>query len=139
MARRGITGAAATYANNVVNPMHYLADGNSDEALRLKVIPGVETFYRSGSSQTRFDQTLGSANLTTLGSFFNGRLHTSTGISRDYFRQNRARAPVTLAATGETQLVDLANRPIANASGYNIPYEPFNRTYATNQTYGGVF
>lgn len=139
MARRGITGAAATYANNVVNPVHYLADGNSDEALRLKVIPGVETFYRSGTGQTRFDQTLGSANLTTLGSFFSGRLHTSTGISRDYFRQNRSRAPITIAATGETTLVDLSNRPIPDAAGYNVPYEPFNRTYATNQTYGGVF
>jgi hypothetical protein len=31
MARRGITGAAATYPNNLVNPVHYLADGNSDE------------------------------------------------------------------------------------------------------------
>ena len=37
-----ITGAAATFANNVVNPIHYLADGNSDEQLRLKVIPGVD-------------------------------------------------------------------------------------------------
>ena len=25
-----------------------------------------------------------------------------------------------------------------DAAGYNVPYEPFNRTYATNQTYGGV-
>jgi len=73
-----------------------------------------------------------------LGSFFAGRLHTSTGLSRDYFRQNRSRAPITLAATGETQLVDLQNRPIAHPSGFNIPYEPFHRAYSTNQTYGGV-
>jgi len=138
IARRGLTGAAATYANNLVHPVHYLADGNSDDALRLQVRPGLETFYRSGASQTRFDQTLGSGNLTTLGSFFSGRLHTSAGLSRDYFRQNRARAPITLAATGETQIVDLQNRPILDAAGYNVPYEPFNRTYATNQTYGGV-
>ena len=139
IARRGITGAAATFANNVVNPIHYMAEGNSDEALRLKYDPNVMGFYRSGTSQTRFDQTLGSGSLTTIGSFFNGRLHTSSGISRDYFRQNRNRAPITIAATGETTLLDLQNRPIPNATGYNIPYEPFNRTYATNQTYGGVF
>lgn len=139
IARRGITGAAATFANNVVNPIHYLADGNSDEQLRLKVIPGVTGFWRSGASQTRFDQTLGSGNLTTIGSFFGGRLRTSTGISRDYFRQNRARAPITIAATGETALVDLNNQIIAAPDGYNVPYEPFNRRYATNQTYGGVF
>ncbi|MCX6952090.1 MAG: hypothetical protein NTV51_07975 [Verrucomicrobia bacterium] len=139
IARRGLTGAAATYANNLVHPIHYLADGNSDDALRLRVVPGVTTFYRSGSSQTRFDQTLGSGNLTTLGSFFSGRLHTSIGISRDYFRQNRNRAPITFAATGETRLVDLNNQPILDAAGYNIPYEAFNRAYATNQTYGGVF
>ena len=139
IARRGLTGAAATYANNLVHPVHYLADGNSDEALRFETTPGVTTFYRSGTAQTRFDQTLGSGNLTTIGSFFSGRLHTSAGISRDYFRQNRARAPITLAATGETRLVDLAGQPILNPSGYNVPVEPFNRTYATNQTYGGVF
>ncbi len=139
IARRGLTGAAATFANNVVNPIHYLADGNSDDALRLRVVPGVTGFWRSGTGQTRFDQTLGSGNLTTIGSFFSGRLRTSTGISRDYFRQNRNRAPVTVAATGETVLVDLQNQPIPNAAGYNVPYEPFNRRYATNQTYGGVF
>ncbi len=139
IARRGLTGAAATYANNGVNPIHYLADGNSDEALRLRVAPGVTTFYRSGTGNTRFDQTLGSANLTTLGSFFSERLRTSTGLSREYFRQNRSRAVITVPATGETQLVDLTGQPIANPAGYNIPVEPFNRTYATNQTYGGVF
>ncbi|MBL9185950.1 MAG: hypothetical protein JNK23_00585 [Opitutaceae bacterium] len=138
IARRGLTGAASSYANNVVNPVHYMADGNSDEALRLKIIPGVTGFYRSGTAQTRFDQTLGSGNLTTLGSFFSGRLRTSAGISRDYFRQNRSRAPVTVPVIGGTQLVDLQGRPILDAMGYNVPYEPFNRTYATNQTYGGV-
>ncbi len=138
IARRGLTGAAASFANNVVNPIHYMADGNSDDALRLKLIPGVTDFYRSGAAQTRFDQTLGSGNLTTLGSFFSGRLHTSAGISRDYFRQNRSRAPITVPVIGGTQLVDLNNQPIFDATGYNVPYERFNRAYATNQTYGGV-
>ena len=135
IARRGITGAAATFANNVVNPIHYLRDGNSDEQLRLKIVEGVEGFYRSGS-QTRFDQTLGSGSLTLLNAFFGGRLHTSAGIDRDYFRQNRNRATNTNAATGETQVLDLQNRVIASPGGYDVPYEPFNRTYATNQKIG---
>lgn len=140
MARRGITGAAATYPNNVVHPVHYLADGNSDEALRLNVVPGETAFYRSGTAgQTRFDQTLGSASLATLGRFFGGALHTSAGLSRDYFRQNRNRPATTFAATGEAQLVDLQGRAIAEATGYNVPYEPLKRAYSTNQTYGGVW
>ncbi len=139
MARRGLTGAAATFPNNTVHPIHYLADGNSDEALRLNLVPGETAFYRSGTAgQTRFDQTLGSASVATLGRFFGGRLHTSAGLSRDYFRQNRNRPAVTLAATGEAQLVDLQGRVIAEPAGYNVPYEPLKRAYSTNQTYGGV-
>jgi len=138
IARRGLTGAASSYANNVVNPIRYMADGNSDDALRLRIQPGVTGFFRSGTGQTRFDQTLGSGNLTTLASFFSGRLHTSAGISRDYFRQNRSRAPIIVPVIGGTRLVDLNNQPILDAKGYNIPYEAFNRAYTTNQSYGGV-
>jgi outer membrane receptor for ferric coprogen and ferric-rhodotorulic acid len=138
MARRGITGAAATYPNNLVNPVHYLADGNSDEALRLKTIPGVETFYRTGTNNLRFDGTLGEASLTTLGSFFNGRLHTNVGVNRDYARVNASRTVATNPATGETQFVDLAGRVIAAPGRFDVPYQPFSRFYATNQSYGGV-
>jgi len=115
-----------------------MADGNSDEAIRLKLQPGITVFFRSGTGQTRFDQTLGSGNLTTLASFFSGRLHTGAGISRDSFRQNRSRTTITVPMIGGTQLVDLNGRPILNATGHNVPYQRFNRTYATNRTYGGV-
>ena len=138
IARRGLTGAAATYGNNLVHPVHYILDGNADKTLSLPVDPGVTTFFRQGASQTRFNNTLGSANLTSLGSFFSGRIRTTAGFSRDYFRQNRSRAPVTFAATGETRLVDLNNQPILDAVGYNVPYERFNRAYTSNQSYGGV-
>jgi outer membrane receptor for ferric coprogen and ferric-rhodotorulic acid len=136
--RRGLTGAAATFPNNFVYPVHYLADGNDDQTLRLQVRPGVTDWYRASGNNLRFDQTLGSGSLTALNSFFKSRLHTSAGVSRDYFRQNRNRNTVTNAATGEVQFVDLAGSVIANPGKYNIPVEPFNRTYATNQTYGGV-
>jgi outer membrane receptor for ferric coprogen and ferric-rhodotorulic acid len=139
IARRGITGTAATYPRNLIHPVHYISGGNADATLSLPVDPGVTTFYRQGTGQTRFNNTIGSANLTSLGAFFSGRLRTTAGFSRDYFRQNRSRAPVTFAATGETRLVDLNNQPILDATGYNVPYERFNRAYTTNQSYGGVF
>lgn len=74
-----------------------------------------------------------------LGGFFKRRLTTNVGVSRDYFRQNRNRNNVTNPATGEIQFVDLAGAPIAAPGPYSVPVVPFNRTYATNQTYGGVF
>jgi outer membrane receptor for ferric coprogen and ferric-rhodotorulic acid len=137
--RRGITGVAATYANNLVHPVYYVSGGNGDTTLSVPFDPGVTTFFRQGTNQTRFNNTLGSANLTSLGAFFSGRLRTTAGFSRDYFRQNRSRLPVTFAATGETRLVDLSGQSILDASGYNVPYERFNRAYTTNQSYGGVF
>ena len=138
IARRGFTGAAATFPNNLVTPIHYLADGNSDDALRLRSRPGVTQWYRTGGNNVRFDQTLGSASFTALGSLFKERLHTSVGLSRDYFRQNRSRNIVTNVATGEAQLVDLAGNPIPNPGDYDVPLQPVARHYATNQTYGGV-
>lgn len=138
MARRGITGAAATYTNNVVNPVHYLADGNSDEALALRTLPGAETWYRtSAASNTRYDQTLGAANLNAIGSFFRERLHTTAGVNREYFRQNRANAPVA-DSVGELHFVDLAKNVISNTGNYDVPYGPFNKAYSTNYSYGGV-
>ena len=138
IARRGLTGAAATFPNNLLYPVHYLADGNSDERLRLRLESGVTGWYRTGGNNLRFDQTLGSGSLSVLGSFLKERLHTSVGVGRDYFRQNRSRNNVTNAATGEVQLVDLSGAVIANPGNFNFPVAPVVRTYATNQTYGGV-
>jgi outer membrane receptor protein involved in Fe transport len=137
--RRGLAGAAATFPNNLLYPVHYLADGNSDEELSLRLEPGVTGWYRTSANNLRFDQTLGSGSLSTLGSFFKGRLHTSVGVSRDYFRQNRNRNNVTSSVTGEVQLVDREGVVIANPSNFNFPVVPVARSYATNQTYGGVF
>jgi outer membrane receptor for ferric coprogen and ferric-rhodotorulic acid len=35
-------------------------------------------------------------------------------------------------------MVDLQGLPILDATGYNVPLQPFNRNYASSQTYGGV-
>jgi len=136
--RRGLTGAAATFPNNLVTPIHYLADGNSDDALRLRLTPGQVGWYRAGGNNTRFDQSLGSGSLTVLNSFLGGRLHTSAGISRDYFRQNRNRPGAVNAATGEFQLFDLAGNVIANPGDYDVPTQRLRRDYSTSQSYGGV-
>jgi outer membrane receptor for ferric coprogen and ferric-rhodotorulic acid len=137
--RRGFTGAAATFPNNLVYPVHYLADGNSDEALRLRITPGQTGWYRAGGNNSRFDQSFGSGSLSALNSFFKGRLHTSAGVSRDYFRQNRNRVGAANAATGEFQLFDLAGNVIANPGDYDVPTQRLRRDYSTSQSYGGVF
>ncbi|PAW80529.1 MAG: hypothetical protein B9S27_05960 [Opitutia bacterium Tous-C8FEB] len=136
--RRGFTGAAATFPNNLVYPVHYLADGNSDEALRLKLTPGRTGWYRAGGNNSRFDQSFGSGSLSALNSFLKGRLHTSAGVSRDYFRQNRNRVGSVNAATGEFQLFDLAGNVIAHPGDYNVPTQRLRRDYSTSQSYGGV-
>lgn len=59
--RRGFTGAAATFPNNLVYPVHYLRDGNSDEQLRFRPVPGVTAFYRASANNLRFDQTSAAA------------------------------------------------------------------------------
>jgi len=137
--RRGLTGTAATFANNLVYPVHYLSDGNSDEALGLRLTPGQTAWYRSGGNNGRFDQSFGSGSVTALNSFFSGRLHTSAGVSRDYFRQNRNRTAVTNTATGEAQVVDLAGNVIANPGNYDVPTARLRRDYTTSQSYGGVY
>lgn len=136
--RRGFTGAAATFANNLVYPVHYLADGNSDDALRLRLTPGRTAWYRTGANNSRFDQSFGAGSLTALNSFFKGRLHTTAGVSRDYFRQNRNRVG-SANALGEFQLVDLAGNVIANPGDYDVPTQRLRRDYTTSQSYGGVF
>jgi len=137
--RRELTGAAATFANNLVYPVHYLADGNREEALRLRLTPGVTDWYRTAGNNGRFDQFFGSGSLTALNSLFGGRFHTSAGVSRDYFRQNRNRFVITDATTGEVRVVDLAGEIIANPGKFDVPTQRLRRDYTTSQSYGGVF
>ena len=137
MVRRGLTGTAATYSNTAVNPVHYLEDGSSSDTLLFQKREGAADFYRQGTSQTRYDQTLGSANLASIGSFFADRLHTSLGVSRYYFRQNRNLAAVT-DTSGEAHIVDLNGNNIDNPGSYDVPVTAFKRGYTTNQSQGAV-
>jgi outer membrane receptor for ferric coprogen and ferric-rhodotorulic acid len=140
IARRGLTGTAATFPNNLVYPVHYLRDGNNDAKLRLRLDPNVVDWYRSGpGNNLRFDQTLGSGSLSTIGAFFGGKLRTSVGVSRDYFRQNRNRDAVVDAATGEVRFIDATGARVRELPNYDAPVVAFNRVYGTNRTFGGVY
>jgi outer membrane receptor protein involved in Fe transport len=136
IARRGFnSGPARFYTNNFVTPIHYLSDGNSDEALRLRVRPGVTGWFRTDVNQ-RFDQSLTSGSLAALGSYLNGRLRTSVGLSRDYWKQKASRPFVLDPITNEAQFVDRSGTFVP---GTDVPVYPFTNNWVTNQTYGAVF
>lgn len=127
---------------NLINPIHYLADGNGHETLKLRVEPGVTDFYRAGATtNARYDQTLGSGSLNTLAGLFKERLHLTAGVSRDYFRQNKTRDAILGLVTGARELYDLAGNVIADpgSRNRNVPVAPFRRGYVSNQSYGGVW
>src|SRR5262249_46306073 len=129
-------GATRFYTNNYVYPVHYLKDGNSDDALRVRTQPGVTTFFRNTpASNQRFDQSLTSGSFTALGSYFQDRLRTTLGISRDRWLQSATAAARTDAATNEVRFVDSAGNVV---SADNVPLYPFATNWVTNQVYGGV-
>ena len=137
-ARRGFTGAAATFPNNHVVNVHYMRDGNSDEALAFRPQPGVTQFYRGiPANNQRFDQSLTSASFNAIGSYFKGRLHTTAGVSRDHWRQDKHAGLRADPATGEIFFVDNAGTLLP--AGSPVPTYPFKRDWVTNQSYGGVF
>lgn len=136
IARRGYaSGPARFYTSNFVTPVHYLNAGNSDEALRLRPTPGVTGFFRTDLNQ-RFDQSLTSGSVSALGSYFHGRLHTSIGVSRDYWNQKASRPTALDPITNETRFVDANGNFITSNQA---PVYPFTSNWVTNQTYGGVF
>ena len=136
--RRGFAaGAPRFYTNNLVFPVHYLKDGNSEEALRVRTQPGVTAFFRNTpASNQRFDQSLTSGSFTALGSYFQGRLRTTLGVSRDRWLQSATAAARTDPLTNEVRFVDSAGNFV---SPDGVPLYPFASNWVTNQVYGGVF
>ena len=136
--RRGFAaGAPRFYTNNYVYPIHYLKDGNSEEALRVRTQPGVTAFFRNTpASNQRFDQSLTSGSFNALGSYFQGRLRTTIGLSRDRWLQSTNAAARTDPNTNEVRFVDNAGNFV---SADNVPLYPFAVNWVTNQVYGGVF
>ncbi|MDO8544014.1 MAG: hypothetical protein Q7S40_26530 [Opitutaceae bacterium] len=139
IARRGITGAAATLANNFVYRYHYLADGNAPATLTEALIPGVTRLFRNNANGTnaRFKQSLTTVAVNALGSYFRGKLRTSVGLSRDRFHQ-RSGNTINMPGTGEITFTDDADNPLPpNQSEY--PVFEFSKQWATNQSYGAVY
>lgn len=137
-ARRAANPAVSqAYNRNEVVSIHYLEDGNSEDTLRIRPLLGKTAYYRNGGS--RFDQTLGSASFSAVGKYLGGRLHTSVGLSRDYFRSNRSAGNGTDPVTGETYFVGVDGVRIPASENPDVPVFRFSRLYGTNQTYGGVF
>lgn len=137
-ARRAANPAVSPAFNrNEVVTIHYLEDGNSEEKLRITPLGGRFAYYRTGGS--RFEQTLGSASFSAVGRYLGGRLHSSVGISRDYFRSNRSAANGTDPVTGETFFTGAGGVRIPAGENPEVPVFRFSRLYGTNQTYGGVY
>ncbi len=146
IARRGFTGQAAYFNNNLVYPIHYLRDGNSDQKLGWSVRPGVTQLFRNNAgngTNRRLDQSLTSGSVNILGSYFKGRLRSSIGLSREHWLQS-ASAPTTADTANFNQQTffaadgsRIANDGIRKLEG--IPLYPFSDDWSTNQTYGAVW
>jgi outer membrane receptor for ferric coprogen and ferric-rhodotorulic acid len=135
IARRGSTGAAARLANNVVAPWYYFKDGNG-ENLRLPRLPGIVDYFTN--SLEYFDQSLATAVFQHLGSFFQQRLRTSLGLSRDHWKQALNLPTQLIDVFQETHFVDAAGKPLPDDAG-KIPTRPNADTWRTNRTAGAVF
>lgn len=137
--RRGYTGARGFLANNKVVPVHYLKEGNSDEALALRLRDGATAFYRSDADKNRkLDQALTTYSVSALGSYFKERLRTTIGVSRDHWEQDASRYGVD-PIYQEGFFLDESGALIPNGSGAEIPTFPVKRQWATNLSYGGVY
>jgi outer membrane receptor for ferric coprogen and ferric-rhodotorulic acid len=142
IARRGFTGAAAYFTNNMVYPIHYLEDGNSDQALGWNERPGLTRLFRTGpESNRRLDQSLTSGSVNLLGRYFNGRVRTSLGLSRDRWRQSVSDPLVRDPVTYELRFVgaDGSLLPNHGTDAVTAPTKPFANEWTTNQTFGGVW
>lgn len=145
IAKRGFTGQAAYFNNNLVYPVHYLRDGNSDQKLGWSVRPGVTQLFRNNAGSgvnRRLDQSLTSGSLTLLGSYLGGRVRTSVGLSRDHWLQS-ASLPTT-ADTANFNQQTFLNRdgsriPNDGVRKLDVPVFPFADNWSTNQTYGAVW
>ncbi len=144
--KRGFTGQAAYFNNNLVHPVHYLRDGNSDAKLGWNVRPGITQLFRHNAGSginRRLDQSLTSASTNILGAYFKGRVRTSIGLSRDHWLQSASRPTTADTANFNQQTffnadgTRIANDGIRKLA--NVPLFPFADEWSTNQTYGAVW
>lgn len=138
IARRGFTGVGGRLANNVVTPWYYFRDGNG-EALRVPRQPGVLDYFVNGSAGLQyFDQSLSTAVFQHLGTFFNGRLRTSIGVSRDHWLQAKNLPTRAFGDAQEWRFVDASGNAL-DADATAVPTERNADSWRTNTTYGAVY
>jgi outer membrane receptor protein involved in Fe transport len=145
IAKRGFTGQAAYFNNNLVYPIHYLRDGNSDAELGWSVRPGVTQLFRNNAGSgvnRRLDQSLTSASVSLLGGYFGDRVRTSVGLSREHWLQSVS-TPTTADTTNFNQQTffnaDGTRIPNDGIRKLSVPVYPFADNWSTNQTYGVVW
>lgn len=145
IARRGFTGNAAFFNNNLVYPIHYLRDGNSDQKLGWSVRPGITQLFRNNAGNTtnrRLDQSLTSGSINVLGAYFQGRVRSSVGLSREHWLQS-ASAPTRADTTNFNEHRFVAHDgsliPNDGLRRLTVPVRPFANDWSTNQTYGAVW
>jgi outer membrane receptor protein involved in Fe transport len=145
IARRGFTGAAAYYTNNLVYPIHYLKDGNGDQTLGWNVRPGLTQLFRDNSGSginRRLDQSLTSGSVSLLGAYFDGRVRTSLGLSREHWLQSASTPTRADPANFNEQRYIAADGSLIPNNGIQeiiAPVFPFANQWTTNQTYGAVW
>ncbi len=145
IAKRGFTGAAAYYTNNLVYPIHYLRDGNADETLGWGIRPGVTQLFRNNAgngTNRRLDQSLTSGSVNLLGAYFKEHLRTSVGVSREHWLQSASTATRADPTNfNEQRYVDANNALMPNSGLEKLaaPVFPFANLWSTNQTYGAVW
>jgi hypothetical protein len=142
--RRGFTGNASFYNNNMLYPIHYLKDGNGDQTLGFTTNPNA-TFFRNAAGSgvnRRLDQSLASGSVNLLGSYFKEKVRTSIGISREHWLQSASLPTRADPVTNEQRFVNTDGTLIANDGTRKIesvPVFPFANNWSTNETYGGVW
>ena len=145
IAKFGFTGNAAYFNNNLVYPIHYLRDGNSDAALGWSVRPGITQLFRHNAGSgvnRRLDQSLSSAAVNLLGGYFEDRVRTSIGLSREHWLQSASAATTADPANFNQQTFfnrDGTRIPNEDIRKLSPPLYPFANSWSTNQTYGGVW
>ncbi|MSU47698.1 MAG: hypothetical protein EXS37_01150 [Opitutus sp.] len=145
IAKFGFTGVSAYYTNNLAYPIHYLRDGNGDDALGWSVRPGVTQLFRNNAgsgTNRRLDQSLTSGSVSLLGVYFKGRVRTSLGLSREHWLQSASLASTADITNFNQQTflrADGSRIPNDGIAKLDVPVFPFANNWSTNQTYGGVW
>jgi outer membrane receptor protein involved in Fe transport len=120
----GLTGAAALPGVNRITRRFYLRDGNADDQLAQRPIPGTFAFIDPSAFNARTYAGLWTGAVNAFGAYFNGRLRSSVGVRRDYYDRDELTASLD---------------PATGARIYTDPRRAVQDLYNTSLNYGAVF